>query len=146
MHLKGSHQFQATRERIWNLLMDPEALARITPGVDRLEVVDEDMYRAVADIKIGPVKGSFAGDVEVAEKNEPSSFTLKVDQKSKIGNAKADIAIFLEGEGETTHVSFDGKVRLSGLLARTGQRVISGVANKLANQFFEGLEQELASS
>lgn len=146
MNLKGSHEFAASAQEIWDLLMNPEALARITPGVDRLEVIEEDQYRAVAEIKIGPVKGSFSGHVNVKDKVPPSQFSLEVDQKSKIGNAKADIGINLEETDQITVVSFDGKVRMSGLLARTGQRVISGVANKLANQFFESLAKELETS
>ncbi|MBX2814474.1 MAG: carbon monoxide dehydrogenase subunit G [Saprospiraceae bacterium] len=146
MQLKGKHQFHAKAKVIWDTLMDPDALARITPGVDRLEAIEEDRYEAVADVKIGPVRGSFSGRVEVNEKQPPESFVLHIDQKSKIGNAKADINIhLLEEEGALTTVSFVGKVKMSGLLARTGQRVVSGVANMLARQFFEALEEELDS-
>lgn len=144
MHLKGSHQFNAPARQIFAMLMDADTLARITPGVTELEETGPDTYKAIANVKMGPVSGSFSGDLEVAEKQESQSFVLKIQQNSKIGNVAADVKIDLEEEGAaTTKLSFDGKARLSGLLARTGQRVLSGVANTLSKQFFKALEEEL---
>ena len=69
---------------------------------------------------------------------------MKVQQNSKIGNANAAIKIgLLNVEEKKTEVSFDGDVKLSGLLASMGQRLIGGVANTLSKQFFSNLEKEL---
>lgn len=124
--------------------MNADQLAKITPGVSKLEEIETDKYKAISNVKIGPVKGSFSGDLEVADKAENESFLLKVKQNSKIGNVAADVSIRLTAVDEqTTEMEFDGKAKLSGLLARTGQRVLSGVANTLTKQFFEALEQEI---
>jgi len=147
MHLKGKHKLNAPPERVWSILMDSDALARITPGLTRLEEIETDKYKAIADVKIGPVKGAFSGQLDVAEKQEPESFVLHVKQDSKIGNVSADVNIGLTpGEDGQTELSFDGKARLSGLLARTGQRVLTGVANTLTKQFFKALEEEVNKS
>ncbi|MCI5083322.1 MAG: carbon monoxide dehydrogenase subunit G [Saprospiraceae bacterium] len=144
MHLKGNHTFDANAKQVWDCLMDPDTLARITPGITKLELVEADHYKAIAEVKMGPVKGSFSGDLAVAEKEEPKHFLLKVSQKSRIGNVSADVAIDIEEvEGERSELRFDGKAKMSGLLARTGQRVLSGVANTLTKQFFKALEDEL---
>jgi carbon monoxide dehydrogenase subunit G len=71
-------------------------------------------------------------------------FTLKVQQNSKIGNANAAIKIELQPvKSDQTEVSFDGDVKLSGMLAAMGQRLISGVSNTLTKQFFANLEKEV---
>ncbi len=36
-----------------------------------------------------------------------------------------------------TEVAFDGDVKLSGMLAAMGQRLIGGVSNTLTNNFFQ---------
>lgn len=147
MQLKGDHNFNAPVERIWDMLMDVNILAKITPGITKLEAVGEDQYKAIADVKMGPVRGSFSGDLEVADKQPTESFSLKISQKSKIGNVSADVAIQLEPlSASETRLHFDGQARLSGLLARTGQRVLSGVANTLSKQFFKALAEELENS
>ena len=144
MNLKGKHTYTATAQEIWDILMDTEKLAKITPGVSSLELVDTDQYNAISEIKIGPVKGAFKGDLFLENKEEPSSFTLKVKQLSKIGNADATVRIQINAlEEQKCELAFDGKAKLSGTLARTGQRVLTGVANSLTKQFFKALEEEI---
>ncbi len=144
MQLNGKHTFNASATTIWKMLMDADTLAEITPGITRLEPTGEDQYKAIADVKMGPVKGSFSGDLEVAEKDEPNRFLLKVKQNSKIGNVAADVSIELNELSENeTELSFNGDARLSGLLARTGNRVMTGVANTLTKQFFQAMEEKI---
>lgn len=146
MHLKGTHTLPASQQELWNNLMDPEFLARVTPGVTRLERTGEDAYEAIVDMKMGPVKGSFSGDLAIKNKSEPNAFVLEVSQKSKIGNVAATINLQLEAiSPDTTKMTFDGKAKLSGVLARMGQRVLSGVASTLTKQFFAALEEELSN-
>ena len=145
MELTGSHEISAGAQTLWNLLMDPDFLAKITPGITRMERVSDDNYLAIADVKIGPVKGSFKGEVQITEKTEPEAFTLLVQQKSSIGNVAASVRIRIQKiTAEKSNIQFEGKAQLSGLLARTGQRVLSGVANTLSRQFFEALEAEIS--
>ena len=145
MKIEGQHEINGSANEIYTHLMNPEVLARITPGIDRLELVAEDKYDAIAEVRIGPVKGNFAGVVEVKDQVDDTQFTLLIDQKSKIGNAKAEVTIFLEEKEATlTDVRFEGDVRMSGMLATTGQRVIKGVVAMLSRQFFDALAKELA--
>ncbi|MEM6628937.1 MAG: carbon monoxide dehydrogenase subunit G [Bacteroidota bacterium] len=147
MQIEGTHVLSASREAIWALLLNPETLARVTPGITRLEPIGEHSYKAISEVKIGPVDGSFAGNMEVEDQVPPESFVLKMRQNSKIGNVTAKGNIFLKAiDPSTTEVEFSGKAQLSGLLARTGQRVLSGVARTLTDQFFKALEKELETT
>ena len=146
MDLSGSHILPASAQQIWEMLMNPDTLAKVTPGISRLELESEGVYKAIAEVKIGPVSGKFEGKAEVAEPVAPESFTLKVLQNSKIGNVAANIRMHLKPISDTeTELSFAGKADMSGLLARTGNRVMSGVANTLTKQFFSNFEKELNS-
>ena len=145
MLLTGQHTINATAQQIWDMMMDPDALARITPAITSLERIDEDNFKAIADVKIGPVGGRFTGNLKVSERVEPESFNLSVQQNSKIGNANAVMAMKLKTISPTqTEVSFSGDVKLSGTLAIMGGRVVTPVANMLSEQFFKELEKEIA--
>ncbi len=147
MHLDGTHLLYAPRQKVWDILLDSQTLAKVTPGITRLEEIGEETYKAIAEIKMGPVNGSFSGQMEVTDKQEPDSFVLKMKQNSKIGNVQAKGKIELKALDENkTEVVFSGDAQLSGLLARTGQRVLSGVARTLTQQFFSALEKELDST
>lgn len=144
MDVKGEHIFKVTKEQLWQYLMDPDVLAKITPGVSDLEILDTDSYHTVSKIKIGPVKGSFKGKLNVLDKNEPSSFVIEMEQLSKIGNAHARVAMTIEdADNEQAKLSFDGKAKLSGIIARTGQRVLSAVANTITKEVFASLEEHI---
>ena len=144
MQLTGKHELNAVPERIWDMLLDADTLASIIPGVSRLEKTGESTFNSFLEIKIGPVSGSFTGNLRLEDINEKKEFTLKVQQNSKIGNANAVIKIVLVRlNDKQTEVSFDGTVKLSGLLASMGQRILGGVANMLTQQFFSNLEKEI---
>ncbi len=144
MQLNGTHLLQAAPQRIWQMLMDTDTLAKIVPGITRLEKTGDNNYKSILEVKIGPVSGSFTGNLQLEDMIEPTGFTLKVQQNSKMGNADAAIKINMTGVNENqTELSFDGDVKISGLLARMGQRVLGGVANTLTKQFFNNLEKEI---
>jgi uncharacterized protein len=144
MLLTGKHIINASAQTIWNMMMDPDTLARITPGISKLEKIDADNYKAIANIKIGPVGGAFSGTLKVSDREEPKQFKLTVQQHSKIGNAHAVIDMDLNPLEETqTEVAFKGTVKLTGTLAIMGGRVLVPVANLLSKQFFEALEAEV---
>ena len=144
MNLSGQHTINASAKAIWDLLMDPDTLARITPAITKLEKIDDENFKAIAEVKIGPVGGAFSGTLKLSEINEPNSFKLSIQQNSKIGNANAIMDMKLtETAPNKTDVSFNGDVKLSGMLNTMGGRVITPVANMLSKQFFEALEQEV---
>lgn len=144
MHLEGTHILNATPKMIWDMLMDADTLAKVTPSISSLELIEEGKYKAISDVKIGPVKGNFKGTLEVADPVAPEKFTLKMKQNSKIGNVSAEGVIALKAVSkDQTEVEFSGDARLSGTIARTSQRLVSGVAKTLTDQFFESLEQEI---
>lgn len=146
MQLTGSHILNAPVSTVWAMLMDTDTLARIVPAVSKLEQVADNEYKAIAELKLGPVSGSFSGTLSLADIRENEGYTLKVKQNSKIGNADAVVTIALKPVADDqTELTFDGDAKLSGLLARTGQRVISGVATTLTKQFFSNFEEALAA-
>lgn len=146
MKLTGNHVLDATRANVWEKLMDPETLARIVPGISKLERVSDHSFKSLLSIKIGPLGGSFTGTLQLENIVEEKGFTLNAQQNSKIGNANAAVNINLTTVNEKqTEVAFDGDVKLSGMLATMGQRVIGGVANTLTKEFFNNLEKELGA-
>lgn len=145
MKIEGNHLLNASPEAIWKKLLDTETLAKITPGVKHLEMTEPDEFIATSEVKIGPVQGSFKGHLSIKDKKEPEGFTLVLTQKSKIGNATAEVTLhILPQESGQTNIQYEGDAKLSGVLANTGQRVIGGVINTLSKQFFKALEEELA--
>ncbi|HEU4902360.1 MAG TPA: carbon monoxide dehydrogenase subunit G, partial [Flavisolibacter sp.] len=147
MQLAGKQVLHAVPAKVWALLMDPDTLVHLVPGITNLEKIGDNSFKSVFDIKLGPVRGSFTGNLQMEDVTENKGYVLKLQQNSKIGNASAVVKIGLVPVGDSqTELDFDGDVKLSGLLASMGQRVIGGVANTLTKQFFHNLEKALEKS
>jgi uncharacterized protein len=86
MVLTGQHIVRASAQQIWDMLMNPDILAKVTPFITSLEVIDSENYKSVAEVKMGPVGGTFTGTVSITDKTEPTNFKLSVVQNSKMGN------------------------------------------------------------
>jgi len=143
MIIQGKYPIEATTQDVWNSLMDPDVLRRITPGISELNPLGGDKYKAISNIKIGPVKGRFEGQLELRDKIENSEATIIINQKSKIGNVFAEIKIQLNKVQNTTEIDYKGEAKLTGKLAMLGQRIIGGVISTLSRQFFKGLNNEI---
>ena len=129
---------------MWDLLNDPEVLARITPGVDTLEQTGPGQYQAVLHIKMGPINSTFNGALQVVDSKKPESYRLIIDVDGKIGQIAAEGHVRLAENHETTTVEVEGGSQLTGRLASMGQRLLSGVARMFTNQFFKALEREVS--
>lgn len=153
MHLHGEHVFTASQGLLWERLNDVAVLARVTPGLDRLEAEAgaEDAYRARFAIKMGPINSTFSGTLRVTDRAAPERFRLLIDVAGKAGSVDAQATVAAlpvagaggGAEAERTRVTFSAEAKLTGLLVRMGQRVLSGVGRLLTRQFFQALEHEI---
>ena len=76
MKLAGDYLFDAPVQEVWNALFDPEILAAVMPGCEKLELVDG-RYRGELNVKVGPVQGKFAGTVDLKDRDEPRGYTME---------------------------------------------------------------------
>ncbi len=145
MQIAGTHTLPMSRDRAWQLLNDPEVLARVTPGVKKLEPEGPDRFKAKLELAVGPVRGSFEGHVEVQDKQAPSELTLYVEGQGRAGDIVAKGRIKLAEDNGKTLVNYEGDAQITGTLAAVGSRLFSGVARRLATLFFKKLEEEGSS-
>lgn len=143
MQIKGNYTLDLPVLIVWNHILDREILESVTPGIKELKEIGPHQYEALSEIKMGPVKGSFKGKLNVHDIRDQESFILSLTQNSNIGTAQADITVFLKQEGGQTEVTYEGSANLTGVIGRLGQRVLGGVVNSLAKQFFGDFEKKV---
>ena len=64
------------RERVWDMLLDPETLAAVIPGCHDVEKISDTHFRADVTIGIGPVKGRYRAEVKLSDLDPPHAVTL----------------------------------------------------------------------
>ena len=65
MTMTGEAVLPASKEVVWAKLNDPEVLKACIPGCEQLTKDDDNHMSAVVKVKLGPVKASFKGRVEL---------------------------------------------------------------------------------
>ena len=143
MDVLGSHTFAAPRERVWDVLLDPDALRASLPSTKEFRQVGDDEYEATMSVGIGAIKGTYSGKVHVRDKEPPERYRLAVEGSGRPGFIKGDGLIELEGKGDTTVVRYHGQAQVGGIIASVGQRLLQASAQLVIGQFFKAMERQL---
>jgi uncharacterized protein len=146
MKLSGSAVLHAPAEQIFNSMQDPRFLVRTIPGCQQLEVVGPDEYQMTINAGVASIKGTYLGTVRMLDPVPPQAYTLKASAQSAVGTVDADARISLEDRGGgATELRYDADARIGGTVAGVGQRVLTGVARKMADEFFAAVDRELGN-
>ena len=142
MKIEGTHELRVKRERVFQVLTDPEVLKRCIPGCERLEKTGENAYAATLRAGVGSIKGVFTGNVRLEDLRAPEHYRLVVDGKGQPGFLKGTGDLDLEEQADATIIKYAGDVQVGGTIASVGQRMIQGAARMMASQFFTAIEAE----
>lgn len=143
IELAGEHEFAAPQELVWEMLLDPDVLAKTMPGCEKLERVDENTLQGRLNIRVGPVQGVFQGKVESTNLHPPSSFHLVVNGSGPAGVVRGEGNLTLEAIHGTTRLRYDGTAQVSGRIASVGQRVMDSSAKSIVRQSLQNLEKQI---
>jgi uncharacterized protein len=147
VNLDGSAVLSADPEKVWAVITDPAVLARTIPGCETLEQVGDDEYKMNVSVGVGAIRGTYAGEVKLSDKQHPSSYVMHASGAGAPGNARAQVTINLEPAGDgRTNLTYSADAVIGGPVAGVGQRMITGVAKRMAGQFFKAIDDELTGA
>lgn len=141
MRLEGTHLFAAPRAAVWEALMDPQVLARALPGGEQLEQVGENQYRAVMNVKVGPVQGRFEGKIELDDIVAPERYVMRVDGQGAPGFVNGEGRLELAEQDGGVLLTYAGELNVGGRIAGVSQRLIESTARSLTRQGLLILDQ-----
>jgi carbon monoxide dehydrogenase subunit G len=113
------------------------------PGCEKLEAVEENKYKGILNVKVGPVQGKFEGLVTISEVNPAVGYTIQVDGRGAAGFMKGVGQVQLEDQGANTLIHYGGDAQVGGRIASVGQRLLDTTAKSMTRQSLEGLHQQI---
>jgi carbon monoxide dehydrogenase subunit G len=143
LEIAGEHRFQAPRQVVYDLLLDPKALQASMPGCERFEEVGPRSSDLTIRVGIAAIKGTYSGNVKVADPVPPSSYALHVTGSGKPGSVQGNANMILTDDGDGTLVTYTGDVKAQGAIARMGSRLLAGAAKLMIGQFFKAMEKQV---
>lgn len=147
MKVSGDFTFDAPQSEVWEALLDPEVLASVLPGCEKLDLVGENQYEGALKIKVGPVQGKFQGKIGLSDIVPPEGYAMTVDGRGAPGfvKAKAKVSLAPTAGGAKTVMTYDSDAQVGGRIATVGQRLLDSSAKAIIKQSLEGLDKVLAA-
>lgn len=142
MELSSSFEVARSIEDTWAVLTDVERIAPCLPGA-KLQEVEGEEHRGIVKIKVGPITAEYKGVATFIERDD-SSHRAVLEAKGRdtrgAGNASAVITAQLGAvDDNTTSVTVDTDLTISGKVAQFGRGVMADVSAKLMGQFADNL-------
>ncbi|GAA0511312.1 carbon monoxide dehydrogenase subunit G [Saccharopolyspora subtropica] len=145
--MQMQHQFSVPVpvDVAWQALLDPERVAPCMPGAT-LTKAEGNEFSGSVRVKLGPVTLLYKGTGTFKEVDE-SARRVVIDASGKdsrgSGTAAATVVAVLKAEGDTTAVTVDTDLKVTGKPAQLGRGLISEVGGKILNQFAANLAAQL---
>ena len=145
MIVQGEHTFRAPRNTVWELLQDPEVLAKALPGGQDLRQTEDDKYVGKMNVGIGPVTAAkFDVTVQLKDKVAPERFAMEIDGRGKLGftRGKATVELVDAKDGGTV-MKYQAELQIGGKIASIGQRLLDSVSKMMTKNGLEALNHEI---
>ena len=142
MKVEGTREFEAPRERVWEVISDPAQMATLMPGAEDFEVVDDTHWRAKVRLPFGPgVKLTM--NFEQLEQRPLEFASMRGKGKSLGAGIEMTTSFALTGGDGRTHMDWQADVALSGILGSIGERALQPLVSQQVEGIMTALERRL---
>jgi hypothetical protein len=146
MIVEGQLMVAAPVERVWQFILDVEAMASCMPGMERAEQIDEKTYAGAVTAKVGPISATFEVKGVIADVEPLQRIVLNFDGRDKRtastlkGKMSLDLASMAQGG---TQLSYKADVSIRGRLGQFGDGIIRETASLLIDDFAARMRSHL---
>jgi carbon monoxide dehydrogenase subunit G len=143
MILEGTYEFTTSREKLWEFIINPAHIGKCLPDLRSLEVESEDKFVALVRVGVGPIRTDFKFRIEISGKEPLSHMRLRAvgsgSGSSIILNTEIGLREILGG----CELFYRSDVKVGGIMASLGQRMIRGTADKMVTTLFECIKKQI---
>jgi carbon monoxide dehydrogenase subunit G len=140
MKLLGSHTFPVSPETLWPLLTDPNTITAVMPGCQTLESVSEYQYQGELTIPLGPMAGSYSGNLSLSHIVENEGYAFTFTAQSQTGTIGGNGRLHLQPQNNHTILTYEGEAKVGGQLADHAMPLLETTARSLTRQSLENLD------
>jgi carbon monoxide dehydrogenase subunit G len=142
----GEEHFAATPERVFALLTDLDALARLMPDLVSAKRIDDRTLECVVRPGVSFLRGTLRLNIRLVDLKAPESAAMHMSAQgigTKIG---VESTLSLRSEPAGTRLEWSSKVvELSGLVATISRGLIVAAAGQQIREMWQRIQAELAN-
>lgn len=143
MELKGSQEFAASPQAVWNALHNADVLKQAIAGAEEIRW-DGSTLVARVNVGLGPVKGTYGAQAQEIESNPPNHMRLSFNRQGANNSVAGDATIDLAPNGSGTMVTYAVNANLSGPIAALDNPLTRPMVDRAIGQFFSSLAQKVS--
>jgi carbon monoxide dehydrogenase subunit G len=144
--VEGTKTLDAPQGLVWEVLMDPERMAKLLPGIESFEVHDEDHWTAAVKVPLGMggLKLKFAFEQLEKRPMDYAKLSAKGQGVGAIVNMQTEFHLAADGHG--TSMRWEADVRVAGPVGSMGQRVFQPIVNQQVTAVLDALEAQIVEA
>lgn len=147
VHTEGTTRFDAPREAVWPVAIHPESLAKTMPGVERVEVHDDNHWVAHVRLPLGLLKPRLALACAVEERREPEFALLVARGRNAAAGALTMTTSFelMPADGGT-EMHWHAEVELAGRLSAVGEKLLRPLVDRQVAKVMASLQEQVRAA
>lgn len=145
MQIKGHKLIDASPAQCYRALTDPGTLVKTMPGLKSMSEREDGRYQAELEMGVAAIRGRYAGVMTIEDTVPNQSYRLVMEGQGPGGFVNVNMQVRFDEHPSGCDVTYDGEARVGGTVAGVGQRMLSGVASFIVNQFFNNVAREVKS-
>lgn len=147
MQFENAFQVFADPDEVFRTMLDIPAVASCLPGATVGDRQEDGSYAASIAVKLGPVRMTYNGTVQVTESDPASRAATLLASGRELrgqGTARATIAMQVTAAADGSRVMMETAMQITGRVAQMGAGIMGEVADSMVNQFADCLQGTLA--
>jgi carbon monoxide dehydrogenase subunit G len=147
MKLENRCLVPASFDKSWALLLDIPQIAPCIPGVQDVEADGENQFKAVMQVRVGPVRLTFSGTINVLEQDRQKGeahFRVEAADRKVGGSIRADMTMQLtELSADESELVIVTDTVFMGKIGELGQPIIRRKAKSTLEDFAKNLAKQV---
>ena len=145
MRFEGEDTIRASRSEVWKFLTDAESVAKCTPGLESMTVLEPNKkFQAVGALGLGTIKVKFKTTIEWTELKAPEVAKMKMSGTAPGSSIDVTSEIELsDAPNGATELAWSADVTVVGSIASLAARLMKPVTAKMTRDFFSCVKKKI---
>ncbi len=138
MVIEQTLKIRAPIKKVWETMLDVSFLISCIPGIEKVEVVDENTYNAILKAKVSVMTAIFDTVINIIDRKEPVHIKVAGEGKGRMGVGRVAFnqAVNLKPiSTEETEVTYKLELNVIGRLASLGGKAIAKKVTEVSEAF-----------
>ena len=146
MIVEGTKELPAPRETVWGVINEPSEMAKLMPGVESFEIVDERHWTAKVKVPLGLGALKMTMNFEKLEERPPEFASMRAKGTGVGALIDMTTSFTLSEAGAGTSMAWEADVKIAGPVGSMGQRVLQPIVNQQVSLVLAALEKRVAAA